>query len=1176
MKKHEQPTNRFEKMSNLSRGSNFLKRNLYAVFAVLLGIPGVFAEDGMIWQLGTDDNSSREFRILYHAWEYGNAPQIQSSPAMDHKTHTFRYTVPENKAILSPDMINGLYTGVERYWMHDDEIVSNLELGWNDPEGGPRLLTVKCADWGNQCLERNGIQILPEGIQVLLPDGGKEIFNLPDGNSEERGPFSFEVVFKAVKGENRLTLCNASPAKHYNFHFDSIKLSRTDRKPEHPVLLNASVDAFSGILHPGEPAGLTVGTDNADGGNVAYIVRDAEGKTVAAGNIALAGNTGHVRLPSDRKGYFSVECRYRNAAAAASYVVVEPVTPEYLPGSRFGCHGLRGDSYRLRFWPEREEIRMRRASLAGCRWARMHGLSWADREPEKGKFDWRYLDERLGMAEKYKIIPTLGVGWQPDWASESTDRTLTMCGDYRLRHYPPKNYDDWANFLTMLVQRCGNRVKYYEIANEPGYNSAFWSCGSASAYGKYLETAYRAIKKARPDAVVYPGAPIQVDFLEDAVRSTGGKPEFDQLSIHYSNNYVRGGTKVVQWKRMLEKMGKKPEIVNSEDMSWSYYWKEGNLKESTNVVRVYVRDAAQGILRTFGFAMFDDGATDEYSFFDRYDRPRPQFAVYRAMTHQLEHSVYVGDLSSAGYEAYLFDREGTPVIVFWSDRPCRIDIPAGTESLKLVDAMDNEKIIRSSGGMVELNADYQPQYLVGGSLPVLKRFVEAGNILPKTMILEPGKLRTAMIGLPDGVAIEKISLPAGWTGSVANAKLEISAPANTASGIYDASFRLQLCGMSVPVAFVLEVVSPGGNVNLIHNGDFEKGSAYWFGPQDKSVWAAKPGIGTDGSGGLRVKGTVNFGPADSIKVRPGEQYLFFYDVRGEGGCCSFYSLLNEDRKTVYPNRPGLNAVEIKTGSDWRRGVAIINVTLSDARYLRIGFNSGSGEIDLDNVTVARITESNTVSKLLNHGIFRAPAGKVQIDGKSDEWRQVPAVRLDQAVKVAAYTDKTPWKGPADLSGTFRVMLDRENFYLLAEVRDDILLPGTSEVMDGWKNDSLQIAIDPLNDGRDYTEITIGRLPDGKPYAYKYKIYWTPELPEKITRRGVIPGAEIATCKTADGIIYEIRIPLAELYPLTGNTEAFGFNFLVNDDDGHGRKYIEWAGGTGGNKSPAEFGVLRRQ
>jgi len=80
---------------------------------------------------------------------------------------------------------------------------------------------------------------------------------------------------------------------------------------------------------------------------------------------------------------------------------------------------------------------------------------------------------------------------------------------------------------------------------------------------------------------------------------------------------------------------------------------------------------------------------------------------------------------------------------------------------------------------------------------------------------------------------------------------------------------------------------------------------------------------------------------------------------------------------------------------------------------------------------------------------------------------------------------------------------------------------------------------------------------------EHRDLWTPELPDNIARQGVVEAAEIATGTTPDGIVYEIMIPLSELYPLDAKNDRFAFSWLINDNDGDGRKYIEWSSGIGG-------------
>lgn len=501
---------------------------------------------------------------------------------------------------------------------------------------------------------------------------------------------------------------------------------------------------------------------NADGGTAEYEVSDFNGKIIHRGKTPIRNGEAQVSLPSGQKGYFSVACRYGGASARTSYVVVEPVKAEFLPDSRFGCHALAGDGYRIRRWPEREELKMHRAFLGGAKWARMHSLSWALREPKKGTYDWRGADERFALAEKYKMKILLAIGQTPRWSSPSRDMKLTVCGNYSYLYYPPQKYEDWAVFVTKLVQRYKDRVSHFEIGNEPGYESAFWTCGSAPAFGKYLKTAYDAIKKVYPEATVYPGAPLNIDFLEEAVRSQGGAKMFDVLSIHYLRNEKRGSEKTAAWRSMLKKMGNDQLPVNSEDMGWIRA-KDPRII-AANVVKVHIRDASQGVIRTFGFEMFDDNSSANYSFFDRKDNPLPQFPAYRTMTHRLERSKYIGNLSGAEYEAYLFDRQGTPVTVFWSDKGRKIHLPVGKDRATLVDLMDTERSVPAKNGIAELPASEFPQYLEGGDGALLKTFAETIQLLPGHLILKKGEKRSLPIRLPESCSKQRLQLPDGWTG----------------------------------------------------------------------------------------------------------------------------------------------------------------------------------------------------------------------------------------------------------------------------------------------------------------------------------------------------------------------------------------------------------------------------
>ena len=139
----------------------------------------MFAAEQLVWQLGNKNDSEFDFSPHYIAWEYGNAPEIQQSPAMDHKTHTFNYVIKENKLIPNPKVVSGLATGMEQRNMHNDEIVSGLKLSWNETAAGTRRIVFNVINW---CNYEKG----KDGVEIILPDGGKKIINLPDENGQKK------------------------------------------------------------------------------------------------------------------------------------------------------------------------------------------------------------------------------------------------------------------------------------------------------------------------------------------------------------------------------------------------------------------------------------------------------------------------------------------------------------------------------------------------------------------------------------------------------------------------------------------------------------------------------------------------------------------------------------------------------------------------------------------------------------------------------------------------------------------------------------------------------------------------------------------------------------------------------------------------------------------------------
>ena len=1046
--------------------------------------------DAVVWRLGVADGSSAEFRPC-HAWEYGRAPWLATHPSMDAATHTFRYSVLPG-ATQRPEIPAEICGVHECRFMPNDEVVTGLALSWDEDAPGNRLLRFDCAAFSHSPDNGRG------GVELSLSDGRKRVFDIPERNAEGKPfPFAMECVVPVAPGRNEATIRVVSGGKHERIVFDAITLGETDAAPDFPPILEAATSDMDGIFHPGTDARLRFRLFNATEGVAKYEVSDTASNAVFRGTAVIANGVGEAPLPTNRKGWFRVVAKLpgrgfpaggggvaisgspipagglESAApppaspeppsAATAYCVVEPPEEGFRDDSRFGCHALEGDGYERpmtafsREWTRRSA---RRARLAGSKWARLHYLTWPLAEPEPGRFDWDDLDFRLGVAEENGLRVLVNVAGVPRWCSPSDDDSMTCTGSKRWKFHPPKDHAEWARFVRALVSHCRGRVSDWEIGNEPGYTSAFWITGSPSDFGAYLATAYDAAHGADPDCRIYPGAPIEPVFIEEAVKSLGGRAPWDVFSAHYLGNSKRFSPRTRSFAEMNASFGRPPAIVNSEDMGWVGSRGEGPLAVAASAVKLHVRDAAQGVIRTFAFRIFHYGG-GEYPFFTAESVPLPAFAAYRAMTHRLEGARYVGDVSTAQCEAYVFDRAGTPVTVFWNalSVPATFRATFGMGPFSAVDEMDNESpAVPGADGVLALSASSMPRYVEGGNWDAIQAAMEASAAER---------------------ASDKGSHPLGE--------------------------------------------------NLV--------------PEEKRTLSAKS------------RRFVKV--AADVPVAYGEAYVLAATIRGRGTLDGIVTVRDADGTEIYPRRQGLNCLMNRHAEEgeWRTVSDVFTISDEKAASLTLVLvanfrEEGSGSaLEVRDATVARISETHSVSKALHRGVFGT-------DGFG------PPIAIPGATaRVALSSGDSGAQSPSFLRLRF-------------EVDDDVFDPP-----DGpdncWFKDCIQFAIDPGDDGADYLSFRLLRTAAGDGVLFKDHDYATPELPDDITRYGVIRDAGISFFLADGGYVFDVSVPVRELYPLKADQDSFGFDFLVNDSDGGPREWREWTEGIGGRKTAAPFGHLER-
>lgn len=168
--------------------------------------------------------------------------------------------------------------------------------------------------------------------------------------------------------------------------------------------------------------------------------------------------------------------------------------------------------------PEKLERSAALMEAAGIRWLRMDFL-WADVEPEQGRFDFSHYDHIVTIFHKHGIRILGILEYNPAWRPVSWNSAPDV--------------PTYLAYVQKTVAHYKDRVKYWEVWNEPDQKTYWEPQDDLKAYSELLRATYPLIKKEDPTARVLAGA--ASDYIARALRSLykqAGKESFDIVNIH--------------------------------------------------------------------------------------------------------------------------------------------------------------------------------------------------------------------------------------------------------------------------------------------------------------------------------------------------------------------------------------------------------------------------------------------------------------------------------------------------------------------------------------------------------------------------------------------------------------------------------------------------------------------
>ena len=465
-------------------------------------------------------------------------------------------------------------------------------------------------------------------------------------------------------------------------------------------------------------------------------------------DIVLRENDRHeikFEHPSDRSGYFKVvaEIRQNDKVVDSSEMaigVLHRQNIELFNSSPFGNH--------VSFDPNSLKI----AKQLGVSWLRMHpplGTKWFVVEQKKGKFVFQDKPILLAKSMGFNILGSLDT--TPRWASSApSDMQRQDAGGYRA--YPPKDMADWEKYVYETVLHYKGVIDCWEVWNEPDSGKFLKLSGMMSefkkpdVYSELLRVAYKAAKRANPNAVIVGGCTAGQPSVKwfEKIFAHGAYDYMDVLSFHFYTDGRPGdsldtpiGMHIMKLKELLRKYGKGIEKPIWETESGIKYTQSeySNILQiipgypvpgedaAVYLVRNYVHLLSSGVSKWFYYNMFNSHRIDrsEGTGFLEWDgSPRPLAIAYANLTWVIgnakyNHALSLGD-AVTGEE---FTNENSVIDVIWAKgwsgqntTQVSVQNPGTYARAEVYDMMGGKSRSEVNQNVIDVIASKTPVYVV--------------------------------------------------------------------------------------------------------------------------------------------------------------------------------------------------------------------------------------------------------------------------------------------------------------------------------------------------------------------------------------------------------------------------------------------------------------------------------
>ncbi len=1188
-------------------------KHCFLLFTFLLSLTVTAQEQG--WQLGTPDNSAKEFQP-YSALEFQTSAKLLNSPNYDKKSGTFTFNIPQPGLYGNPDFPAAL-TGAT---YGNNTPVHKLKLVWNETSDGFRKFEFRiiAAEYmksrmaahrrnPNANLDIDGQTWVESGIKVYTPGkrGAFQIVPYDIERQEKRTgkPLIVKLTFPVKAGENVIELAETSGATHWKIcSFDYFKLTPVNEDSRPAVFaefknpenfLNSSVykagdNAKSGLeIRNLAPESITSGT-------VEFI--DYKGNIAATRNVKLnADADGFARaaadVPENLSGHFRVRFKLTESKKViaetriAGVRMVAPLTGEEIDLSFIGVCGIDLGMFVLPDQaPEAYNDKFRNYALwqkiLQVHHERIHSLCWSFAEPAEHDYRWGPWDRLIKSQTDNDIRVQLAIIGTPKWLMERhfPGRKYKHVGN--IYFAPPPDMEKWRNFCALVAKRYGDKVKEFEIWNEVSEQSMFWAGGNARQYVELVKNASEAIKSQRPEAKIIAETmwPRQDEFIRQLFE-LGIAKYVDVHADHYMTD-----SRIATIPPMLEKYAPGAVLIDNESQMDTPRNPLGQVDETSRVeaaetlIRKMLYSNAHGVKRIYTYRLIGN-VWRMWGMVGPDNTPKYTFSVFKTLLNRTAGARFERYMRLSGSLELFLYRYVTPgraeanggeflaVLCNDSRKPETLLLPALSEECKVIDIMDNTRTLAAPNCIAKLEVGSAPVMLAGLDAEALDKLARL-NIRSGKADLQPGEPAEFEISLPEGAGgkftVERSDgkkqsfiLKAGERRKIAS---PTEAKQNNKIMTLKLSGELELPERKLPVLRYFQYVI--SNVPL--------GVSIFppLGKQDWQVWGGAKATFAEDTVTVDINAANTTGalrPVRALKVIPGARYLLDFRGRGAGRLRVMLNGIDTQGNTRTLSHNFLSPLLAEQWGHYRKEW----ICPKDINRIEVDFYEyrEKGKFELADLKFIRLHDDRPVNRQLYK--VNATASTPPLDGK------LTGFPADSFRKLTEITFERNPENP--MSAQFAVAADARNLYVAVRVKDKVHVSGPT-AGELWKGDSVQFDIDLTDGSQKVRAVEFGMaLVSGKPVSYRYRTLPSQDI-VMTYRTGENPaGVRVNVTRQRDETFYEIAIPAEAIHPKLKLMPGMklGFALLVNQNDGQRREgFMRW-GGTIGDMmiDNREFGEL---